>query len=168
MKNQNYSLILKAFVGFCVFNVILGITSFMWIEGYLINTLLMIVITIIPFVSIAIKRNYNSNLFKNAMAIFLAFWMCFFFQYIVKDQIVKSSEAKGEILASRVEAYKELNNKYPLNLNLEEFSDLDLSSFLNSKIQYESRADSTYRINFSSFNQSIRIYNGVDAWYSDD
>lgn len=168
MNEQKQRSIANAIVYFFVFNVILGFTSLMGVEGDIFNAVLMIVATSLPLAAIALKHNFKSSFLEISVVIFFVFWICFIIQFVIKERIVNSAENKVELLDLELESFKELNGEYPSTLDFQEFSNLDLSHFLNSKIQYDFTNDTSYVIKFPSFNQSFRIYDSQGIWYSDD
>lgn len=168
MEKRKFSLLILGFSCLIIFNIILGITSFMWFEGLIINGVLMIIFTLFPIIAIVNYKNKRPRRVKLVLVVFSMFWISYFSQRLVKTQIEKSTQKKGELLVEKLEEYKELNNKYPRNLNSEEFQNINLDYFLNSKIQYKYRNDTSYIVQFPTFNQSNRIYGNKGNWFYDD
>ena len=148
--------------------MILGITSFMWFDGLIINGVLMIFISLFPIIAFVFYKNIGHQKVKVLLVVFSIFWISYFLQNLVKNQIEKSTEKKGELLVEKLEEYKKINNEYPQNLDSEEFENINLNHMFRSKIIYENINDTSFIVKFPTFNQSDKIYGGKgDWWYND-
>lgn len=150
------------------FNFILGVTSLMWFEGVFINIFLIFIILTLPIVALVRYKSFKHPVSKLLLIIFSIFWLSYFSQKIVKRQIEKSSERKGELLVEKLEDYIKVHKKYPKNIDGEEFQDLNLTHMFISKISYFYISDIDYFIQFPTFQQSVRIRGKDGDWFYND
>lgn len=168
MNKQKRNILVLYLSCFVVFNMIFGLTTLMWFIGWLINIVLIIISVALPIIAFVNYKKGRKQRAKVLLVVFSIFWVSYSSQRIVKHQIEKSGERKGELLVKRLEEYRAVNNKYPENIEGKEFEDLDLKHRFNSRIQYEYINDDDFIVKFRTFNITYKVYGRNGRWYYDD
>lgn len=161
--------ILLLYISCCImFNAVLGLTTIMWFIGWFLNLVLMFISVILLVIAFTSYRNSNYKRAKVLLVVFSIFWISYIGQDVMKYQIEKSGEQKGEMLVKRLEEYKAVKNRYPENINNEYFEYLDLRYKFKSKVKYEYLSDDDFIVKFRAFDGMYKIYGESGVWFYDD
>lgn len=168
MSKSTKEIIIISLLSLIVFNFIFGVTSFLWLEGLIINGFLKICMILVTIIGVLAHKRIPSPRLKYWFIIFSIFWATFYAQKVVKRCIEKTTEKKVEILAQKLENYRARTGIYPQNLNHQDFENIDLKHILNKKIQYRLYQDTIYTIFFPTFHQCTRVFEWPNKWYYED